>query len=190
MRQHIALAAALVIAATGSAIAAEGLSYDLLEGGYGYADLDNTTEHGDKFSVGGSVGMGERFFGFATLGTLDVSDLNLTGLSLGAGWHTAISSSVDFLAGLSFELLDPEGGGASWTGYGAMVGVRGKAGDKLELDGAVKYADLESGIDGLVFSAGSRYYFTEAFAAGLDISLDDDADTTTFGLMFRYDFGR
>jgi hypothetical protein len=40
-----------------------------------------------------------------------------------------------------------------------------------------------------VFSAGSRYYFTDAFAARLDISLDEEADTTTFGLTFRYDFG-
>jgi hypothetical protein len=190
MRKHIALAAALVVGTTGSALAADGLSYDLLEGGYGYADLDNTSTHGDEFSIGGSVGLGERFFGFGSVGTLDVSDLNMTGLTLGAGWHTAISASIDFLAGVSFELLDPEGGGGSWTGYGAMVGLRGNAGDKLELDGGVKYAHLGNGIDGLVFSVGSRYYFTAAFAAGLDISRNEDADTTTFGLMFRYDFGR
>jgi hypothetical protein len=190
MRNRFALAAALVAGTYGTAIAADGLSYNLLEGGYGYADLDHTSNHGDEFSVSGSWGLGERFFAFGHVAALDVSDLNMTGLTLGAGWHTAISSSIDLVAGVSFELLDPEGGGGSETGYGSMVGLRGKVGDKLEIAAGVKHVDLGHGFDGVVFSAGSRYYLTDAFAAGLDISVDKDADATTFGFKVRYDFGR
>lgn len=188
MRKHIALGAALFLGATGSAVAADEMSYNLMEFGYGYTDIKNTSAHGDTFALAGSFAIGESFFGLGSASTTDVEGLTAKGLSLGFGFHAPASSALDFFGTLSFELADAEGF-SSETGFGVGVGLRGRASDKLELHGGVSYVDFGHGSDGVGFEVGSRYYFTDAFAVGLDIGIDDEADTTTFGLMFRYDFG-
>jgi hypothetical protein len=188
MRKHIAAGALLALGVTGSALAADGVDYNLLEGGYGYTDFKHTSVHGDQLSIGGSFEFGGSFVAFGNLSTVDVSGFSVKGATAGLGWHGGISSALDFLVGASFELVDPEGGGSE-TGVGASVGIRGRASDKLEFNGGLKYVDFGHGADGVVFTVGSHYYFTDAFAAGLDISLDDEADSTTFGIRFRYDFG-
>jgi len=48
-------------------------------------------------------------------------------------------------------------------------------------------AGLGDGVDDFTVSAGGRYYFSEAFAAGIDVSDNDDG--TTWGIALRYDFG-
>jgi hypothetical protein len=217
MRKHIALGAALFLG-TGSALAADEMSYNLMEFGYGYTDIKNSSVHGDTFSLSGSFAFGESFFGFGRASSTDVGGYDspapvlvtalqatsvkpagisgspvvgastVKGLSLGLGFHAPVSSSVDFVGALSFELADAKGA-SSETGFGASVGLRGRATDKLELNGGVGYVDYGSGADGVAFTVGSRYYLTEAFAAGIDLSMDDKGDSTTFGIGFRYDFG-
>ncbi|MEO6080610.1 MAG: hypothetical protein ABIQ86_12620 [Steroidobacteraceae bacterium] len=182
------LGSLLILGAAGSAAAADGLSYNLLEGGYSYTDIKGTSGHGNTLWVGGSHALGSNLYGFGNLASLDYSGGgNAKYLNLGVGYHGAISSAVDFTSGLSIEFVDYKGGGSD-TGAGLSVGLRGKASDSLELMGGVKYVDW-GGSDGIEFSVGSRYYFTPAFAAGLDLSMDDDSDTTTIGITFRYDFG-
>jgi hypothetical protein len=188
MRKHIALAAALFLGATGSAAAADEMSYNLMEFGYAYTDIKNTSAHGDTFSLGGSFAMGESLFGFGSVSTADMGGSTTKGLGAGFGFHAPVSSAVDFVGKLSFELTDTENS-SSETGFGVSVGLRGKASDTLELSGGVGYADFGGGNDGVVFTVGSRYYFTEAFAAGLDFGMDDEGDSKAIGISFRYNFG-
>jgi hypothetical protein len=188
MRKQIALGAALFLGATGSALAADEMSYNLMEFGYGYTDIKNSSVNGDTFSLGGSFALGESLFGVGSVSTTDAGGFTAKTLSLGLGFHAPVSSNVDFVGDLSFALADPEGG-SSDTGFGVGVGLRGRASDKLELNGGVRYVDFGHGADGVGFTVGSRYYFTEAFAAGIDLSMDDSGDAKTFGIGFRYDFG-
>jgi opacity protein-like surface antigen len=191
VRKQILVGTALLIGATGSALAAEGVSYSYLEGGYGYTDVAGSAGggHADELSIGGSAAFGENLFGFGHVSTWDYSGFKATYLALGVGFHAGISDSVDFVTGLSFELADPEGGGSD-TGFGLSAGLRGMATENLELSGEVEYTDFGGGADGMTFSVGGRYYFTETFAAGLDVSMDDEGDSTTIGLSLRYAFGR
>lgn len=188
MRKQIALGAVLALVASAPVLAADDLSYNLFEGGYGYTDVDGSSGHADTFSLGGSFAFGTSFLGFGSVSTTDYSGANAKGLSLGLGFHADVSDSVDFISTVSYELSDPEGA-SSEDGFGVSVGLRGRASDKVELAGSVKYADYGHGLNGLAFGVGGNYYFTDMFAVGLSLAMDDEADSKTIGLNFRYDFG-
>lgn len=187
MRKHIVLGIALMFGATG-AMAADEVSYNYLEGIYGYTDYKGFSGHEDSFTVGGSYGFAESFFAYGDVSTWDgaAGDEGFH-MSVGAGWHTAISDAVDFLAGISFNMYDPKGF-SSETGYGAKVGLRGLVGMNMELNGTVDYYDFGQGFDGFEFTVGGRYYFNEAFSAGLNLGTDDSGDSKSLGVVLRYDF--
>lgn len=188
MRKHIALGVALMLGASGTALA-DGVSYNYLEGIYGYTDVKGVGGHEDSFTVGGSYGFGESFFGFGDISTWDGGAGNKgTHGSLGLGWHTGLTDTVDFLAGVSFNLIDPKGG-SSETGYGANIGLRGRMGMNVELNGGVNYYDFGQGLDGFDFGVGGRYYFNDAFSTGLGFAMDDEGDAKTISVVLRYDFG-
>jgi hypothetical protein len=187
MRKHIAMGIALMLGASGSAFA-EGVSYNLLEGGYGYTDFKGLPGHGDSFAVGGSYGFADSFYGLASVGRSDYKGLKGTSLAAGAGWHMGLSDTVDFLADLSFLVSDTNIS-SSDTGFGAGIGVRGRMGMSVELNGDVNYVDFGGGADGFVFGVGGNYYFAPKFAGGLNFSMDDSGDSKTVGVTFRYDFG-
>jgi hypothetical protein len=192
MRKQFALGAILTLGAMGTAMAAEGLSYNVIEAGYASSDLDlggGFKLDGDGFTLAGSAEFSQNLFGFANYGDTDLDGVGLSLFSLGAGFHWPLSPALDLTSGVSYERVKVEGAGSD-GGYGLAVGLRGRAGDALEFNGGVKYADFGGGDgDDLVFSAGFRYYFTPAFAAGIDFSKWDDLDLSTIGVSFRYDFG-
>ena len=72
-------------------------------------------------------------------------------------------------------------------GYGVSVGIRGLLSDNVELNGSIAYSDLGDGADGTAFGAGALYSFTENFALGFDVSVDDDV--TMYGVGARFYFG-
>ena len=71
-------------------------------------------------------------------------------------------------------------------GFGLGIGLRGKAGDAIELEGGLQYVDLDdSGDDTAIFLEG-RYYFSDNFAAGVGVSFSDDE--TGWEIGARYEF--
>jgi hypothetical protein len=191
MRKHIALGTVMALGIGAQAVAAEGLSYnniDLsyvdgqIDGGEGF-DLD-----GDGFLLEGSVGLGERLFVLGSFGSLNLDGAKLKPLSLGLGGHLPLGMSVDVVGALSFERLKLEGAGSE-SGWGASVGLRGKLGDSFELNGAIKHVDIGDFGSDMEFTVGGRYYFTDAFAVGVDFTKWDDLDLQTWGIALRYDFG-
>ena len=55
MRKHIFLGAALLLGASGTALAADGLSYSYVQAGYERGDLDSSNVTLNGFSVAGST---------------------------------------------------------------------------------------------------------------------------------------
>jgi hypothetical protein len=190
VRKQLMVGTLLALGTAGAALAAEGIGYSYVEAGYATTDVDGGEGGGnaDELSLAASAAFGENIFGFGHVSTWDYAGFKATYLALGVGYHAGISDSVDFVAGLSFEMADPEGG-SSESGYGLSVGLRGMATENLELNGEVDYTDFGSGANSTTFSVGGRYNFTEMFSAGLNVSVDDEGESTTFGLTLRYSFG-
>lgn len=190
MRKHLALGAIMALGLGGQAFAADGFSYNLIEGGYVRGEVDNLGLKGDGFVIGGSVALGQNLFGFASVNDIDYdSGVSSNLFNAGLGFNWALSPNLDLVSGVSWERVEAKVAGfsASDNGIGLNVGLRGRV-DRLELSGNVKYADFGHNTNDFTLSAAGRYYFTEAFAAGPDISHNDDG--TNWGISFRYDFGK
>jgi hypothetical protein len=107
MRKHLALGAALALGLGTQAFAADGLSYNLIEGGYIRGEVDDLGLEGDGFSIGGSVELGQGVFGFASVNDIEYGD------------NSGISSNL-FNAGLGQPLVaEPDAG----PGVGRVVGA-------------------------------------------------------------------
>lgn len=188
MRKFAALGATAVLGLAAPAFAADGFSYNLVEASFVHTELDGANMDGNGLGLAGSVAFHPNFHGFASYQKADLDrGVDLSHTSVGVGFNWPLNPSLDLLSGLSYERVKA---GGSEDGYGLGVGLRGRPADRLELTGNLKYVDLGRGADDLVFSAGGRYYFTDALAAGLDFSKYDDTDLTSWQLVVRYDFGR
>lgn len=194
MRKQIALGVVLTAGFAGAALAAEGFSYSNVEASYVSLDPKGSSADGDGFGVAGSWGFNENFSVFGAYDDLDIdvdgveggSSYSLKHLSLGLGYHWALSDNLDLTSGLSYESLDS---GANASGYGAALGLRGRLGEAFELTGGVKYTDVNKGVPAqTTFSIGGRYYFTPNFALGADFADEDDYGKS-WRVALRYDFG-
>ncbi len=191
MRKYAALGTLAFLGIGAPAFAAEGFSYNLLEGGYVSTELDDFDLDGDGLVVGGSFELSEHVFGFGSINDIDYDfGISTSAVSLGLGFNWALAPNVDLVSGVSYERVKVKVSGAgseSESGIGLNVGLRGRVGESLELSGGLKYADFGDDVNDFTFGAGGRYYFTPAFAAGIDFSNNDDGNTWTVAL--RYDFG-
>jgi len=189
MRKHLALGAVLALGLGTQAFAADGFSYNLIEGGYVRGEVDDFDLHGDGIVIAGSVELGQNLFGFASVNDIDYGPISSNLFNAGLGFNWALGPDLDLVSGVSWERVEAKSGGisASDDGIGLNVGLRGRV-DRLELTGNVKYSDFGHGSNGFTLGASGRYYFTDAFAAGPDISHSDDG--TNWGVSFRYDFGK
>jgi hypothetical protein len=193
MRRYLALGTLMTLGAAAPAVAAEGFSYSFLEAGYVSNEIDDAGLDGSGFALNGSYEFNERVFGFASILDADYdqdSGVSTAAVSVGVGFAWPLGMSLDLVSGLGYEhlKLHIDGlGGASEEGYSLNTGLRGRVGDSLELTGTVKYTDLGHGLDDFTLGAGGRYYFTPAFAAGIDVTDNDDG--TAWIVSLRYDFG-
>jgi opacity protein-like surface antigen len=189
MRKHLALGAVLALGLGTQAFAADGFSYNLIEGGYIRGEIEDFDLKGDGFSIGGSLEFGENMFGFASVNDIDYGGISSNLFNVGLGFNWALSPNMDLVSGVSWERIEAKASGvsASDDGIGVNVGLRGRV-DRLELTGTVKYSDFGQSSNGFTLGASGRYYFTDAFAVGPDISHNDDG--TNWGISFRYDFGK
>lgn len=190
MRKQIVLGAVAALGMSAQAFAAEGISYNLFDGGYVDSELDlgATNADGDGFRLGASAELGPILFGFVDYANTDIEGVDLGLFDIGLGSRWALGPSLDLVSGVSFERIKIEDVGSD-EGYGLNIGLRGRVSEQFELAGSVKYVDFGNDSDDMVFSASGRWYFTPQFAVGLDISKYDDLDLTSLGLSLRYDFG-
>ncbi len=121
---------------------ADGLSYNYLEGSYQRVDIDSPNIDGNGFSIGGSVELGDKMHFFADYGSADFDlGIDINEASIGVGFHTDLTPTLDFVANFAYLRLDAEANGFSLaddTGFGAEIGVRAMASDRLELAGFIQ----------------------------------------------------
>ena len=59
-------------------------------------------------------------------------------------------------------------------GYLADLGLRGRVGDAVELEGGVRYTDFSDGGDDTALVVGGRFHFNKTWALGAEYSSGDD----------------
>jgi opacity protein-like surface antigen len=190
MRKFVALGVLAAAALGAQSAAAQGFSYNLIEGSYAFADIEGTD--GDGFGVKGSAELTPMLHAFGGLQNLSFDDGggDLDTLHLGLGVNFPMSDAFDLVGGVSFERMKA---GISESGFGLNAGVRGRVSDSFELAAGVKYTDVGDFGDSFTYSAGGRWYFTPNFAVGADYNRLDLGDLNVDGdawiISLRYDFG-
>lgn len=192
MFRGIPLIAALALA---GAAHAQSFDYNYIEGFYGKVEYDvpGGDFDGDGFGLAGSFAVADNFHVFGSYSSVDFDlGVDATDFSVGLGYNTPISDTVDVVARLAYvsaEFDIPNFGSVDDDGYAVGVGLRGMAMPQLELHGDVSYVDLGgSGSGDTSFGAGFLYHFTESLAAGLSGDWGDDV--SSYVLSGRVSFGR
>jgi hypothetical protein len=173
---------------------AEGFSYSYLDAAYVNTDIDQFDEDVDGFALRGSYELTNNVFvfaGYADQGTSVAGfDIDLQTYNLGLGYAWPLGKALDVYGKVGYvsSEADVQGlGDADDDGYSLAVGLRGRAVEQLELEGAVTYVDLSDSGDDTTLDLGARWYFTPQFAFGVEGSFGDDANT--YGLGVRWNFG-
>ena len=125
-------ALALLTALPFAASAADGISYNYVQGGYSKIDSDLDA---DGWAIKGSAAVAPNFHVFGSysdhstdkLATVGGGKLSLDQWELGVGYNRAISSNMDFVGTLAYTKADAKVAGISTRtdGYAAEAGVRG-----------------------------------------------------------------
>ena len=119
------------------------------------------------------------------------SVIDLTVLTIGGGWHTAIAPNTDFFAALGFAdgEVDISGfGSEDDSGYSLEAGIRSMMSNELELYGSISQVDFDGFGDGTQLNAGLWYTVSGNLALGLGASFEDDI--TSYGIGIRLYFDR
>ena len=179
LRKIAVLGVAAALAAGAQSASATDFSYNYLEGAFVSGD------DFDGFGVNGAVEFTGEFFGHAGIDALEADNgVDLSLLSVGAGYSHGINEALDLLATASLKRIKVDGGGSD-NGFGLGVGVRGRVLEKLELTAGIEYVDFDN--SDTTLQVGGRWYFTPNFAAGIDLTDNDFGSTLRF--VARYDFG-
>ena len=181
-----AVTASLMLAALPLASHAEDMSYSNIDLGYVETDIDGVGPTLDGFGVRGSIGFADNYFAFAEYSSQSVSGVDFDQTTVGLGGHYALNDTIDLVGRAGWYKVDVSGG-LDDDGYLVSAGLRGKAGDKVELEGSVIYTDLGgSSGDQTAVAVGGRYYFTGAFALGAEYQHSSDASSYLVGVRFNF----
>jgi len=181
-----AVTASLMLAALPLASHAEGMSYSNIDLGYINTDFDGIGPSLDGFDVRGSIGFAEHYFAFAEYSTQSASGFDYDQTAAGLGGHYGLNDTLDLVGRVGWYKVDASGGFDD-DGYLVSAGLRGKAGDKVELEGSVIYTDFGgSNGDQTTVAVGGRYYFTDSFALGAEYQHNDDASAYVVGVRFNF----
>jgi len=191
MTRYLAAAIALFLV---SPAMAERPSFNFIELGYDYVDLDlggGVDVDGDGYALGGSFEIGENMFGFASYADTGFDfSIDLTQLQLGLGWRTGLTDNADFFVRASYVEAEgdaPGFGSIDESGYGLGIGVRSNVSDLIELYGEIAYVDLGSDAVGGAVSGGAYFNVSDNVALGLGVSIDDDVMAYGASVRFYFD---
>lgn len=182
---------ALLLSVTATATA-DGFDYDYLYLGYGNIDFDDVNADGNALDLGGTFALREQLHVFAGYESANLDfGVDASSWNAGLGYNTTISPTLDLYARLSYESVKfdvPGTPSADDGGLGFEVGARFDAGDRLEVDAAVKRIDFDDFGGNTSLGLAALYELNRQFAIGLGASWSDDV--SSYFLTGRFYFGR
>ena len=167
------------------AVQAEQPAWSYIEVGANSIDVDELSDSGDGYFVGGSFS-GKRFhvFGRWIDNSID-EDFDVSRWYAGAGWHGLLGEKADLFGEVAYA--DADFGPVSDSGYFARAGVRWRPFSLLEVGANTRYEDMgELGSD-VVWEATAMVYVWRV-SLGLSYEIADSVDTFTG--FARFNFGK
>ncbi len=184
----LALSLLSALAASATASAAEGLSYNYVEGGYTATNLKDAPDS-DGWGLNGSVAIAPNFHVFGSYNNQDLKDID-TGYDqwrLGIGYNHEISQKVDLVTRVAYEKFktdsftvgDVRFPGDSVNGYSAEVGVRAAIIPHLEGYALAGYEDGKDYDGDFYGRLGAQAKFNQNWGISADVKFADN-DTQWF----------
>lgn len=174
------LALTLLAALPFAASAAEGVSYNYVQGGYAATNNNDGEVDADGFGIDGSVAVHKNvhIFGGYTAQELDTFDVDVDQWRLGVGYNHELNDRADLVARVAYENIDVADT-VDFDGYSAEVGVRGTFGKHVEGYAFAGYQDFEQ-VDGDFYGRlGALVKFNDNWAVNGDVKFAD-GDTQWF----------
>jgi hypothetical protein len=176
--------------------AQDGFSYSFLDLGYVSTHLDDSNVDSDGFGVSGSLELTDRLHLIASYSNEDFDfdfdpDFTVNGKSyeFGAGLNSALNPNLDIEAHVAYiksEVDAPFVGQFDDDGIALGVDLRGRIGTRWELQGGLSYVNYDDSGDGKSAHFGARYFITNQFAVGADVSGSEDGSTLFLGGRFNF----
>lgn len=182
-------ALALFAAAPFAASAADGLSYNYVQGGYNYA---NSTVNADGWGLNGSAAVAPNFHVFGGYDALKAKDPVFTQTGsykpevdqwkLGVGYNHAIAANTDFVGTLAYQKAKAKAAGssASVDGYAAEAGVRSALGSRVEGYAMAGYEDGHDYDGNFYGRLGGQVKINQNWGVAADVKLVQGGDTQYF----------
>ena len=162
------LALTLLAALPFAASAAEGISYNYVEGGYIATNTDGADADGWGFD--GSAALTPNFHVFGAYSNQDVKDFdaNFDQWRVGVGYNHEISPKADLLTRVAYEKFDA-GDNIDSDGYSVEAGVRGALANNFEGYALAGYEDGQD-FDGDFYGRlGAQVKFTPNWGVAGDV---------------------
>lgn len=182
------LALSLLFAVPFAASAAEGLSYNYVEGGYTATNIEGPDA--DGWALKGSVAVAPNFHLFADYSSQEVENVNVgfDQWRVGVGYNHELSPRVDLLTRVAYEkfktdsFTSPAGfrqPSFSADGYSVEVGANSALTDRLNGYALAGYEDGDGYKGEFYGRLGAQVKFTPNWSASADVKLVD-GDTQYF----------
>lgn len=184
----LALSLVSVLSASAAASAAEGVSYNYVEGGYTATNLKDAPDS-DGWGLNGSVAIAPNFHVFGAYNNQDLKDVDYgyDQWRVGVGYNREITQKVDLVTrvayekfkGDSFNVGEVRFPGESVNGYSAEVGVRAAIIPHLEGYAMAGYEDGKDYDGDFYGRLGAQAKFNQNWGLSADVKFADN-DTQWF----------
>lgn len=179
------LALTLMAALPFAASAADGVSYNFIEGGYAATNTD--AGDADGFGVTGSVAIHPNFHLFAGFSNQEIEDTNIDfdQSRFGVGYNHQIAPAADLVTRIAYEKFDA-GSGLNFDGYSAEVGVRGALAPSFEGYAMAGYEDFEQSDSEFYGRVGAQVKFNQNWGISGDVKFIDGDTQYLVGPRFTW----
>ncbi|GAB3338104.1 Ax21 family protein [Marilutibacter aestuarii] len=171
-------ALSLIAAVPFAASAAEGVSYNYVQGGYIATDTDNGDADGWAIEGSGAIAPNFHVFGKYSNQEFENSNFDFDQWKLGVGYNHEINRSVDLLTRVAYEKFDA-GYGFDYDGWSVEAGVRGAFSPHFEGYALAGYEDYEASDGDFYGRVGANAKFNQNWSINGDVKFAD-GDTEWF----------
>lgn len=185
------LALTLLAAVPFAASAAEGVSYNHVQGGYSATNGDGNAD-AKGYGIDASVAVHPKFhiFGAYSNQEIDNTNIDFDQWRLGVGFNHEISPKADLVTRIAYERADFGrnlfGVDQKFDGYSAEVGVRGALATHFEGYAMAGYEDYERSDGDFYGRLGANVKFNENWGINGDVKFADGNTQWFVGPRFSW----